>query len=366
MAEKSGKDKNMAKSRIISSILVCTMLVTTLSGCGDGSEEVSSQAETVFGMPEAVHMEIEPVYAQPEQPVNEIKLLYNTGKLKENEEAAAQDAMESLYRNLKAEEYLGESIHLVCSEEWFETMSVRLYEGCRSYTLQQGDTVLLSAQVGYDISGESFSNVCYQADENSLSLLKQNGSQVSLMQAGLSDGEYDGPFETWKIDSEQGQITKEQGTFAQGVPVGEYSISTYQGTAGDAFDLWTNRENMVYETKTITYDEKGEVIAESTPEPTAAPTKAPTANKPAATNKPAVTQPQTPVQTQAPAPTQPPAQDDDDDDDDHDDGGNNGGGNSGGSSDSGSGGDSGGGDSGGGDSGSTGGDTDIDWSPDLM
>ena len=333
----------MAKSRIMSGILVGAMLVMTLSGCGDGSEEISSQAETTFGMPEAVHMEMTPVLAQPEQSANEIRLLYNTGNLNEEEEEAVLDAMESLYRNLDVQEYLGESIHLVCSKEWFETMSVRLYEGCRSYTLQQGDTVLLSAQVGYDISGESFSNVCYQADENSLSLLKQTGSQVSLMQTGLSDGEYDGAFETWKIDSEQGQITKEQGTFAQGVPVGEYSVSTYQGVTGDAFDLWANRENMVYETKTITYDEKGEVIAESTPELTAAPTKAPTANKPAATNKPAVTQPQTPVQTQAPAPTQPPAQDDDDDDD-HDNGG----------------------DSGGGDSGSTGGDTDIDWSPDLM
>lgn len=353
MAERFGKDKNMTKNRIMSSILACTMLAAVLSGCGDGSEEVSSQADAVFGMPEAVQMEVEPVYAEPEQPVNEIKLLYNTGKLKEEEEAAVLDAMESLYRNLSAEEYLGESIHMVCSEEWFATMSVRLYEGCRSYTLQQGDKVLLSAQVGYDISGEPFSNVCYQADENSLSLLKQTGSQVSLMQTGLADGEYDGAFETWKIDSEQGQITKEQGTFAQGVKVGEYSISTYQGTAGDAFDLWTNRENMVYETKTITYDEKGEVIAESTPEPTVAPTKAPTATKkPTATQKPVVTQ--APVQTPTPAPTQPPAQDDDDDDDD--DGGNSGGGDSGGSSDSGS----------GGDSGSTSGDTDIDWSPDLM
>lgn len=343
-------------------------------------------------------MEIEPVYAQPEGPVNEIKLLYNTGKLKEEEEAAALDALESLYRNLSAEEYLGESIHMVCSEEWFETMSVRLYEGCRSYTLQQGETVLLSVQVGYDISGEPYSNVCYQADESSLSLLKQTGSQVSLLQTGLSDGEYDGTFETWKIDSEQGQITKEQGTYSQGVPVGEYSVSTYQGVTGDAFDLWTNRENMVYETKSITYDEQGEVIAESTPEPTAAPTKDPAATKaPTATKKPTATQKpsqtQTPVQT--PAPTQPPAQNNDDDDDNHDDGGSGGGGDSGGSSDSGggdnggssdsgggdsggssdSGGDdsggssdngSGGGDSGGGDSGSTGGDTDIDWSPDLM
>lgn len=349
----------MIKFRKIKGILVGAMLVMTLSGCGDGSEETSSQAEDTFGMPEAVHMEVEPVLAQPEELVNTIKLIFNTGNLKEEEEAAVLDAMESLYRNLDVEEYLGESIHMVCSKEWFDTMSVRLYEGCRSYTLQQGDTVLLSVQVGYDITGEPFSNVSYQADESSLTLLKQTGSKVSLMQAGISDGEYHGAFETWQIDSAEGQIIKEQGTFEKGIPVGEYTVSTYKGNAGDAFDLWTNRENMVYETKTITYDEKGEVIAETTPEPTAAPTKTPAATKaPSATKKPTVTPKpvQTPAPTPTPAPPQPPAQDDDDDDNgSSDNGGNNGGGDSG-SSDNG----------GGGDSGTTGGDTDIDWSPDLM
>ncbi|MGN0168561.1 MAG: hypothetical protein ACI4AB_10990 [Acetatifactor sp.] len=340
--------------RKICGFLSGVMLAATLTGCGDGSEEVSSQTSDTFGMPEAVHMETTPVLAQPEQSANEMKLLYNTGKLTEEEEAAVQDAMESLYRNLDVEEYLGESIHMVSSEEWFETMSPRLYEGCRSYTLQQGEEILLSVQVGYDISGKPYSNVCYQADENSVSLLKQADSKVSLMQTGISDGEYDGEFVTWQIDGEQGEIKKEQGTYSQGVLVGEYIVSVYQGAAGDVFDLWTNRENMVYETKTMTYDDKGQLIAEPTPEPTAAPTKAP-----AATQKPAVTP--KPVQTPAPtvAPTQPPAHDDDDDDDD-DDNHDNGGGDSG-SGDSGgdNGGDS---DS----SGSTEGDTDIEWSPDLM
>ncbi len=357
----------MTKSRRMIGILAWVLLASTLSGCGDGSEEFgvltenSIQTENSIGMLEPVQMEMEPVLAQPEQTANEIKLLYRTGNLKEVEEAAVLDAMESLYRNLDVEEYLGESIHMVCSPEWFETMAVRLYEGCRSYTLQQGDTVLLSVQVGYDISGEPYSNVSYQADENSLSLLKQTGSKVSLTQAGLSDGEYDGSFETRKIDSEQGQITKEQGTYDKGILVGEYMISTYKGNAGDAFDLWTNRENMEYETKTITYNEKGEVIAETTPEPTEtpAPTKTPAATKaPTATKKPAVTP--KPVQTPAPTPTPAPAQppEENHEDDNHDDGGNNDGGNDGG-------GDNGGND-GGGDSGATGGDTDIDWSPDLM
>lgn len=384
--------------RKICGLLSGVMLTTMLSGCGDGSEEAGILASGSFGMPEAVQMEMTTVLAQAEQSPSEIKLLYNTGKLTAEEEAAILETMESLYRNLEVEEYLGESIHMVSSEEWFETMTPRLYEGCRSYTLQQGETVLLSVQVGYDISGAPYSNVCYQAAEDSISLLKQSGSKLSLLQTGLSDGEYDGAFVFWQFDSAQGEIKKEEGTYSQGILVGEYSVSVCQGVEGEAFELWTNRETFGYETETVTYDEQGQPVAEATPEPTATPTKTP-----APTKKPAAA---TPKPTQAPtaAPTQPPANNNDDSgsgggdsggssggssgggDSSGSSGGSSGGGDSGGSSggssgggDSGgsSGGSSGGGDSGGssdsgsggGDSGSSGpteGDTDIDWSPDLL
>lgn len=326
-------------------LLAGVMLVSLLTGCGDGSEEALNETSSAYGMPEAVQMETTPVLAQPEQEAAEIKVLYQTGKLTEEEEAGVLDAMQTLYQNLEVEEYLGESIHMVCGEEWFETMTPGLYEGCRSYILQQGDKVLLSVQVGYDIAGNAYSNVFFQTDENSLILLKQSGSKVSLMQAAVSGGEYDGAFVTWQIDSALGEIKKEQGTYSKGVLVGEYSVSVYRGAAGDAFDLWTNRENMTYETNTITYDEQGQPVATATPEPTVAPTNTPTPTK-----KPVVNQTPTPTQAPTQAPVQQP--DDDDDDDDDDDG------SGGGGSDSGS--------DGGDSSPATGGDTDIEWSPDLM
>lgn len=130
------------------------MLVAMLTGCGDGSEEVSSQAGNAFGMPEAVSMgEVKTSVSSSNAGTEstEIELLYSTGNLTAEEEKAVQETMEALYQNLDVEEYLGESIHAVCGEPWVTTMAVRLYEGCRSYTLHFGEEILLSVQVGYDM-----------------------------------------------------------------------------------------------------------------------------------------------------------------------------------------------------------------------
>ena len=51
---------------------------------------------------------------------------------------------------------------MVSSEEWLETMTKDLYEGCRSYTMQGGEQFLLSVQVGFDIEGRVYANICYR------------------------------------------------------------------------------------------------------------------------------------------------------------------------------------------------------------
>lgn len=341
-------------NRKICLFLAGALLTGLLTGCGDGSEEALNESSGAHGMPEAVQMEGVAATAEPEQEqeTTELKAVYSTGELTEEEEAEVLESMKTLQQNLQLEEYLGEAIHMVSGAEWFETMTPGLYEGCRSYTLQQGGKVLLSVQVGYDIAGDTFSNVFFPAEDGSVIVLKQQGSKVSLMQAGVSEGKYDGAFVTWQIDGAAGEIRKEEGTYSKGVLVGEYTESVYQGAAGDNFDLWTNRENMAYETSTITYDEQGEPVATATPVPTAAPTK-----KPSATPKPAVNP--TPVPTAAP--TQPPVQqpdnndNDDDDDNDNNDNNNNdnGGGAAGGSTDNSS-------------EPTIGGDTDIGWSSDIL
>lgn len=317
-------NKNMKK--VTYGVLTGLILSLSLTGCGDGTEESvteSSSVEPADGMPQPVQIDMSQVEAQ--NPVtgndNAVHLLCQSGNLTAEEEAAVQKELESMLLNLEVEDYLGEGIHMISSEEWFESLSVGLCEGFRSYALVQSGETLLSVQIGYDVDGKAFSNVSYLAGENGLVLLKQGDNKTSLLQTGISDRAYNGEYESWIFNGTTGEIVWEKGTYSGGVPVGEYSISTGYLPAGEVFDLWANRETVSYEIKTITYDEQGNPV--ETPQPTASPaaTKAPSATK---------------------------APQEDEDEDDNNDNNDNGGSDNGG------------------DSGPTTGDTDLDWSPDLM
>lgn len=328
----------MAKKWIYGSV-AAVFLAAALTACGDGADENMSE-ETIVAL-ESVSVAAESVNAEPENAMpDEIIMLCSTAALDEEKEEKVLEAMTTLYQNLEIPEYIGEGIHMVSSEEWLETMAQDLYEGCRSYTLQKGEQTLLSIQVGFDIGGEAYINICYQGNDGNLLLLKQAQGVTWLLQTNVSDGKYNGAFEVWQIDSSSGKIQREQGTYSNGIKVGECIQSEYAGVPGEAFDLWTNRENFAYESTTVTYDEQGEIVPTPTPEATATPK--PTA-KPAATP--------TPAPTATPAPTPAPPQEPDNGSDNSNNGGHvnttpeppqqp--------------------------DSPPTTGDTDVDWSPDLM
>lgn len=287
------------------------MTALLLGGCGDGSE--SSSGEKILDAldPITLASESDPEDEQEETPENtetpvpaEDNLLSNgsTEGLSEEMESAVLEGMKNLRQNLELPEYLGEAIHLVSSEEWFASLAGGLYEGCRSYTIGGAGETTLSVQVGYDIEEKPYINVCFKAN-GQIIVLKQAKGVTWMLQTAVSDGAYNGSFEKWQIDSGTGHILKETGTYANGIIVGEYVKSEHNGDPGDAFDLWTNRDNFAYETTTVTYDEQGGIAATPTPEPTATP-------KPAATKRPvqttAPTQAPTPAPTQEPQPPAPP------------------------------------------------------------
>ena len=286
-----------------------------LTGCGDGTgEDLGVLGEAVTSEP------VSEETPSPE-PSPEIRVSHSTGELTAEEEGAVLETLTDLYQNLSLPEYVGEGIHMVNSQEWFQAAAPKLYEGCRSYTLYRGEELLLSVQVGYDTEEQPYTNVFRMGQEGSILLLKQAGTVTGLLQTGLLEGEYNGAFERWLIDGSTGQIVGEQGTFAQGVIVGVYTKSTYSGAPGEAFDLWTNREGFACETLVVEYDSQGEPVPTPTPEitptptptvrPTASPTARPTA-KPTA--PPAATPAPTPIPTLAPTPvptpvpTPPPAE----------------------------------------------------------
>ena len=325
------------RRRIYSLMVLGAVLCLALTGCGDDSGKARvnmPSPKTISGLAEEIAAAEGTVTIEGMVPVagaepadtdrfGEIRLLCNTGNRDDEKEAQAQKTVMELYQNIELEEYLGECIHIVNSDAWYETMGDNMIEGARAYTLQKGEEILLTVQIGIDISGEFYSNVWY-LQEGSMILLKQQGSVVQLTLAGVTNDVYDGSFEKCTIDSATGEIRREQGTYSQGVPTGEYSVMVKKGSGeGDAYDLWNMRDNFAYETSVTEYDEQGNVI-EPTPEPTPEPTATPkptTTQKPSATQKPTTTPkpsatpeppaadpiptpaPQNPPAAQTPAPT---------------------------------------------------------------
>lgn len=300
---------------VIASVLI-------LAGCGIGDVSLKTDQDEVMDiMPMTMTESPEEGHPEEEQPESEeLKLVYFTGMLSEEEEEAVFEHMKTLFQNLELEDYIGEGIHMVSSQEWLESMGIRLYEGSRSYFLQKGITLLLSVQVGLSSADEAYTSIFFPGRDGESILLTQAGTVTQLLFTGISeDGYYDGAFQRWQIDSATGSILMEQGVYSRGILTGNYTVSSYEGQPGDAFDLWNNRDNFEYETVTTEYDEQGIPVPTATPEPTPTPTRKPaaqTTSRPQTTASPAPApdpdsepeppEPETPAPPVPEQPTEPP------------------------------------------------------------
>ncbi len=282
------------------SVSACLLAAAILTGCGDGTEGSGTDMSMDVLEPVALQTESEPEdggetgevqeTATPVPVVPEVQSSMEGLGVEVPENVLT--SLKELRQNLELPEYLGEAIHLVSSEEWFDAVTAGLYEGCRSYTIGGAGEAVLSVQAGRDIEEKPYINAYYQKGEQIL-LLKQARGVIWLLQTSVSGGVYNGAFEKWQINGGSGYILKETGTYANGTIVGEYTKAERTGNPGEAFDLWTNRDNFEYNTTKETYNEEGEIAATPTPVPTATP-------KP--TKKPVQTTAPTPVPTAKPTP----------------------------------------------------------------
>lgn len=291
------------KERKAISILAGILLAVFLVGCGNDSGPFIPEKLEFDSTPEpGVSQAPVPTPEPAPEDADQVRLLYLVGSLTEAEEAAATEALTTLYQNMEVPEYLGEAIHMVATKEWFDAMNPGGYVGGRSYTLQRGGLALLTVQIGEDSTGVLYADVRFQDADGRFLLLKQFGTVTQLLEAAMEDGVLTGIFTNWTIDSADGTIIREQGTYAGGVIVGEFTRAVREGTAGEAFDLWTHREDFSYTLTTVYYDEHGNPAATPVPVPTAQPTPAPPAVT-AAPKPPAVTAaPKPPAVTAAPKP----------------------------------------------------------------
>lgn len=293
----------MMRRKIIYLCAIGVLTTAVFTGCGDGSEETGL-------IQQAVAVESEPLLSETERAICDYELKYSTGtfqmqdyhtladlyqevgmirkqrdmleesyrlfedaealaklatiavNLAEEEEAIVQEA-ETMLQNLDLPEYLNESVNLISSSRFVRTLMPKLSEGKRSYFLQKDGRTALVIEVGYGENGLPYSNVWYIDDASQLKLLQYGDNTVQMLQTTMADGVYDGAFELWYVDGNNGNIRHEQGTFAEGIYIGDYTAEVHMGTEGsDLFALWSHRDTMVYTTYTGHFDEQGRTTLE--------------------------------------------------------------------------------------------------------
>ena len=200
-------------------LAISTVLVISLTACGDGNGEEVEDAVTP--------VEAQPMLSELELEILNLETKYNKGEFAGADYLALADAysragnirkqrdmLEQDYRlyedadafstlqglsvNLEEEteeirscaqemlndlelpEYLDESVNLIDSGDWFSTMMPKLKEGQRSYYLEQDAQPLFYAQVGYTGEGQRFSKVWYTGSETKR-FLSQEGTTIRLV-----------------------------------------------------------------------------------------------------------------------------------------------------------------------------------------
>lgn len=197
-------------------LAMSAVLVTSLTACGDGSDENAKDAVTP--------VEAQPMLSELELEILNLETKYNKGEFTQEDYLTLADAynragyirkqrdmLEQDYRlyadeeafaalqeisvNLEEEtegirsraqemqndleltEYLSESVNLIDSEDWFTTMMPKLKEGQRNYYLERDSQPLLYVQTGYTEEGQCFSRVWYTGNDTKR-FLSQEGATI--------------------------------------------------------------------------------------------------------------------------------------------------------------------------------------------
>lgn len=169
-----------------------------------------------------------------------------------------QQELQLLLQNLSTQDYFAESIHQIESPHWMELFMPKPKEGSRHYYLEEDQQIKLVLHTGYNDTGKAYTTLWYHGENNSLILLNYSNGVVQILNTSMINNLYEGPFTLTLLDSVTGSIAQEQGTFANGIYSDGYTLKIFKGDApGDPYDLWNNRENMIYTTYTATADEQG-------------------------------------------------------------------------------------------------------------
>ena len=178
------------------------------------------------------------------------------------EEAQIVETVDALVTNMETSEYYVEALNTLYSDEWFLAMMPKMRVGQRNYYGEDETGTLLQICVFYDENGAKNSRV-FLEKAGQIFVLSKEGNQLQIMETGVQDGVYEGAFLTWTLNTDTGEVIREEGTYVGGNFKGDYKISIAAGDGQtDLASMWNLRDELIMTTYYGNFGENGEVLVE--------------------------------------------------------------------------------------------------------
>lgn len=176
----------------------------------------------------------------------------------EEDETMVSEA-DRLSQNVGDVEYVSEAFAILMDESWKNSMMPKMKEGRRNYyyhdTQRQTKTYL---ECGYNENGDFYAKVWYTDAEGNVTILYHSGKKVSYCRAQSKNGVWDGTFTAWELNAATGDAILKDGTFANGICVGEFIAQVHEGDGEtDLFGLIIGKGELSYVKYSGTFTQEG-------------------------------------------------------------------------------------------------------------
>lgn len=156
------------------------------------------------------------------------------------DEMAVQLAAKQLMDNLLVTDYNKEAAAQLIDTNWLSIMMPALGEGRRSYYMEDANAQnTLYFEVGYDAEhgGLAYTRVWLTSSTSGkLTYLLKQGNAIQFVYTSATENIYNGEFSAWRYIGSLGMVYHDEGTFENGILVGEFTSTVYE--AADAVDLY--------------------------------------------------------------------------------------------------------------------------------
>lgn len=177
----------------------------------------------------------------------------------QEENAVLNQELSRLNNYIGTDEYLGEAVAILMTDEWAKQMMPKMKQGRRNYyyeDIESGNTLYI--EVGYLKDGTFYTKAWRLTTDGKMSYLLKSGPEVRMFICGYQDGKLEGAFTQWICNRETGNIIRMDGNYHENVCVGDFVSKVHAGKGSvDLFALWSSKEQLDYEEYRGSFDDNG-------------------------------------------------------------------------------------------------------------